>query len=98
MKDLNDRQTAVLIVVSILINLVGKYTAVALGLPLWLDAVGTILTAFYLGPVCGAIVGASVNIIYGLQDPLSLAYLLVNIITGAAVGVAAQRGCFSNFF
>ena len=98
MKDLNDRQTAVLVVVSILINLVGKYTAYALGLPLWLDAVGTILTAFYLGPVCGAIVGASVNIIYGLQDPLSLAYLLVNIITGVAVGMASQRGCFSNFF
>ena len=51
---------------------------------LWLDSLGTALSAYALGPVCGAIVGVSVNVIYGLL--YSGMYMIYGVIS-ALLGV-----------
>lgn len=71
--------TAVFVIFCIVINYFGKTFAVSCQLPLWLDSVGTVLTAYVLGPVCGAIVGATNNILYGMQDPVAYIYILLPV-------------------
>lgn len=84
--------------ICILINYVGKIVAVNLELPLWLDSIGTAICAYIYGPVCGAIVGVSVNVIYGLEDSMVFIYSVVNLATGIIIGIAAKKGKFNSFF
>ena len=55
-----------IVVASIFLNYAGKMFGEACNLPFWLDSFGTVLIAYLLGPVCGAIVGISLNIVYGI--------------------------------
>lgn len=98
MREKKAYQVVLLIVCSIIVNAVGKNIAVYLRLPIWLDAVGTIYTAYLLGPVCGAIVGFSSNIVYSLLTSSSLVYCLVNTGIGIIVGVLAKKRMFDNLF
>lgn len=82
----------------ILVNFVGKRSADINELPLWLDSFGTIFAAYSLGPVSGAIVGCSTNIIYYFWDPNSLAYAITSIFIGISFGLAARRRYFDSFF
>jgi len=85
--------TLVLIPVGIAVNFVGKYVAQALRLPLWLDSIGTVLTAFIAGPWVGALTGALNNIIYGLTvDPVSFWYFITSVGIGLVAGVMARLG------
>ncbi|MBP3886564.1 MAG: ECF transporter S component [Cellulosilyticum sp.] len=81
----------VLIPAAVAINYIGKLFAGMLKLPLWLDAIGTVLSALLAGPIVGAICGAINNIIYGLtMDPVSFVYALSSIGIGLAVGIFAR--------
>lgn len=90
--------TGVFVVFCILLNYFGKTFAVCCNLPLWLDSIGTVLSAYLLGPVCGAIVGATNNILYGMQDPVAYVYAITSILIGIIVGVSAKRRFFDSFF
>ena len=63
MKHKKDFETGLLIVVCILINYVGKMAAERLALPIWMDSIGTVFSAYVFGPLCGAIVGMTVNML-----------------------------------
>ena len=76
----------------ILINCIGKYAAAKMQLPLWLDSFGTVCSAYALGPVCGGIVGAATNVIYGFSHPVSCIYAITNVALGILVGHCAARG------
>lgn len=52
--------------VAVAMNIVLGIITSALGIPLYLDTLGTVLSAAILGPVPGIIVGALSNIITGL--------------------------------
>ena len=80
MKKYKDYQIILLTIFCILLNFGGKLLAEKLQLPLWLDSFGTILMAYAIGPFCGAIVGASGNILYGFLDPVSFAYSIIKIV------------------
>jgi energy-coupling factor transport system substrate-specific component len=84
-----------LIPVGIAINYVGKSLAQAVSFPLYLDSIGTILTAALAGPWVGAITGLFTNLIYGVTiRPTSAPYGIVNAAFGLVVGYAAYRGWF----
>lgn len=91
-------QIAMFVAVCILINYFGKSIATSMQLPLWLDSFGTVLAAYVLGPVCGAIVGLTNNIIYGFQDPIAYLYGLTSIAIGIAAGLFAKRKYFEDVF
>lgn len=98
MKKCKGRHIVLLVVLGILVNLVGKYIANILDLPLWLDSFGTVCAAYILGPVSGAAVGLSANLIYGMYSHSSYIYGLTNIAIGIIVGISARKGRFRKVF
>ncbi len=73
-------------------NIVLGIITSALGIPLYLDTLGTVLSAAILGPVPGIIVGALSNIITGLIYSVSdIPFCLVNMAVGLIVGLVAKK-------
>ncbi|MCE5172177.1 ECF transporter S component [Paenibacillus profundus] len=88
----------VLIPVAVGINYIGKLFAGVLKLPLWLDAIGTVLSSMLAGPVIGGLSGLINNIIYGLtMDPISFVYALTSVFIGLAAGIMAHKGWISSW-
>ncbi len=98
MKKYKDYQIILLAFFSILLNFGGKILAEKFKLPLWLDSFGTFLMAYVAGPFCGAIVGATGNILYGFINPISFAYSLTSISIALVVGYLAKHGWMKNLF
>lgn len=82
----------------LILNCGGKALAEFLGLPLWLDALGTVFAAYALGPFCGAVIGAATNIIYGIYSPIAFLYVLTNISVGIIVGIFEKKGLLKDLF
>ena len=78
--------------IAIAANIVLGIVTSALKLPLYMDTLGTILTAVLVGPLPGAAVGALTNIItgfiYNLQD---IPFLLVNVAVALVSGFMAKK-------
>ncbi|MBG9795172.1 membrane protein [Paenibacillus dendritiformis] len=88
----------VLIPVAVGINYIGKLFAGVLKLPLWLDAIGTVLASMLAGPVIGGLSGLINNIIYGLtMDPISFVYALTSVFIGLVAGIMASKGWISSW-
>lgn len=85
-------QIIILVLFCMVTNVGGRVIADSLTLPLWADCFGTFLAAYALGPVCGAIVGVSGNILHGLINPISFIYALTSVFIAVIVGVMARRG------
>lgn len=99
MKNQKSYLVSLFIAICIIINYLGKIISSHFCLPVWLDSLGTVLTAYTLGPVCGAIVGVSVNIIYALiNSPLHIWYCFVSIALGFTVGHCAKKGFINTIF
>ena len=78
--------------VAVAMNIVLGIITSALGIPLYLDTLGTVLSAAILGPVPGIIVGALSNIITGLIYSVSdIPFCLVNMAVGLIVGRNTNR-------
>ena len=72
------------------LNIGGKILAVWLELPIWADSFGTVLSAYFAGPICAAIVGLTGNLAYCLFNRLSAAYSVTSIALGIIIGIAAK--------
>lgn len=82
--------------VCVAMNIVLGIITSALGIPLYLDTLGTVLSAALIGPVPGIIVGALSNIITGLIYSVSdIPFCLVNMAVGLVVGLAAKKFKFT---
>ena len=86
------------VIFCLILNCGGKALAELFKLPLWLDAVGTVFAAYAMGPVCGAIIGAATNIIYGIYSPIAFLYVLTNISVGIIVGIFEKKGILKDLF
>lgn len=74
-----------LIVSSTALNLLGFWLVATLGIPLYLDMLGTAIVAMVLGPWAGVAVAIATNLLgSSITDSSSLAFILVNV-TGALV-------------
>ena len=87
-----------LTVVSILLNLAGKWIALHWQLPLWMDCCGTVIAAYILGPVGGAAAGLAANVIYGVFNGTSQIYGLTSVAVGLIVGFAARKKKLETLF
>ena len=82
--------------VAVAMNIVLGIITAALGIPLYLDTLGTVLSAVLFGPVPGMIVGALSNIITGLIYSVSdIPFCLVNMAVGLVVGLAVKKFKFT---
>jgi energy-coupling factor transport system substrate-specific component len=75
------------------LNIVGGYINTVLNLPIFLDMIGTMVTAVILGPWWGALVGAVTNIVNSfISGPISLPFALCNVVGALVWGYANQWG------
>lgn len=85
----------VLIPIGVGINIVVGSIIQTLKLPLFLDAIGTLLVAIFAGPWVAVIVGGLTNVVIGFTvGPQLIPFALVNISFALVVGYMAQRGWF----
>ncbi|HEX5003690.1 MAG TPA: ECF transporter S component [Gemmatimonadales bacterium] len=85
-----------LVPAAIAINLVVGGLVNAVGLPLYLDSIGTILATVLAGPAVGMVVGAIGQLLFGLLYgyqwiPFGLIQLLIALLAGAAAARAGFR-------
>ncbi|HIS48160.1 MAG TPA: ECF transporter S component [Candidatus Scybalocola faecigallinarum] len=82
-----------LIAFGMVMNIVGAFLAMNLRLPIYLDSIGTAVTAAFLGPVAGAITGFFGSICSGfLFDVYSFYYAPAQILTGLMGGWLFSSG------
>ncbi len=86
--------TLALIGVGVLINRLISWLGSLLGLPLYLDSVGTMFVAAVSGVCPGMFVGFITNMLGGLSDTSTFYYGTINVLIAGITGVAANRGYF----
>lgn len=68
-------QSLALIVIAIAINMIGGQLISMLKLPVFLDSIGTLISAVLLGPIVGMLTGLLTNVLWGLlTDPIAAAF------------------------
>lgn len=88
-----------LIALAIVINIVGSYIALGLHLPIYLDSIGTIMTAILLGPFYGLFPGVLSALITGMtSDIYALYYMPVGIVLGVMTGFVFQKNKSNKLF
>lgn len=88
------RRSAVIIIVSVVMNYLLFLFTSALNLPIRLDDTGTVYSALLLGPVAGVVVGVVQALIlagfyYGWAGGLNL---IVSVVLALIAGIAGRRG------
>lgn len=94
----NAAYTVILIVIGVVINRVINTLAGAVGLPLYLDSIGTMFAAVVGGLFPGMFVGFITNMLGGLSDTSTFYYGTINVLIALIAGVAADRGYFNKFY
>ena len=84
---------------AVVINIVGGFIAIALKLPIFIDTIGTFLSAFLFGPIGGMLTGIVTSLINGLTfDPYSLYFMPVQLIIGLVSGICYKKNLFKGKF
>ena len=96
-KDLG-KLTLFLIPIGIAVNFIGGQIAILLRLPLYLDAIGTIVIGAICGMWPGIIVGLVSNILNSISSPITLFYAILNILFGIAAAWLSKKGVFKVFW
>ncbi|MEE1200235.1 MAG: hypothetical protein U0L09_06255 [Christensenellales bacterium] len=88
--------------IGVAVNFVGAQLTTLLKLPIFLDCIGTLLTAMLAGPWIGAITGVLTNIVNSVTNPAGLWFSVVNAAIGLTAGFLSRanmwrgkRGVFS---
>lgn len=85
----------VLIPVAVGINVVGGALTNALRIPLFLDAIGTLLLAILAGPLVAAVGGILTNVVLSVvRSPTMLPFALTQAAMALVAGYLAMRGWF----
>lgn len=92
-----DKLSLFLIPIGIAVNFIGGQLALLLKLPLYLDAIGTIVVGALCGYIPGIIVGLVSNVLNSISDPITLFYAILNILFGITAAYLSQKGVFKSF-
>ena len=87
-----------LVVGCILINFLGARLAALLGLPIYLDTIGTILAAAMGGYLPGIVVGIVTNLVNSLPDPGMAYYGSMNVLIAFAAAILYRKGYFKKLW
>lgn len=93
-----DKLTLFLIPIGVAVNFIGGQLAILLKLPLYLDAIGTIVVGALCGGIPGAIVGLVSNILNSITSPITLFYGLLSIAFGLMAGFFSKHKVFLSFW
>ena len=87
-------RTIAVIPVALVLNIVIGQVVGAVGVPLYLDSVGTVLVAALAGPVAGLATGTLSSVVWGLLNPAALPFAAVAGATGWLAGWFIRAGAF----
>lgn len=88
-------KTLVLVALCIAVNIALGQVVSTLKLPVFLDAIGTILAALLMGPWVGMLTGLCTNLIWGLiSGPVAAAFAPVSMAIGLTAGLLGRYGLF----
>lgn len=85
------------IAVGILLNVVGKQLNTLIGLPFYLDNIGTILTAAAGGYIPCVTVGFFTNIINGISSPVTTYYCIISVFIAVAAVWCMKKKLLNRF-
>lgn len=91
MKKWNMPAFCLLLILCLGINYFGSMLAAALGLPVWLDSIGTVLVAYMCGPFIGAITGLTTNLLFYMIIGHNWIYAIVSIWIALIVGLMSMK-------
>ena len=80
------------------LNYAGSTLSNAHSWPLWLDSAGTMFCAYLFGPVCGAIVGLTTNLLFYIASGDPWYYCAVSVGIAVVVGLAGKKRSLDTFF
>ena len=92
------KKRILIVVVSIVLNVIGRYLAIRFKLPAYMNLGGTILTAYLVGPIVGtitAILSCAFCSIISLSDWY---YLIADISVAIAAGLIAKHNKYFDGF
>lgn len=91
---------AIMIPIGVAINYIGGLIASSLGLPIYMDSIGTVIVAAIMGPWIGAISGALYNVVSGLigGNIPGMLFAICNIGSGLIVGYMSRFGLFKKWW
>ena len=98
MKKWKSYQICIFVLACILLNFAGRELAAHFEMPLWLDSLGTVLTAFAGGPICGSIVGITGNLLYSMSADTTAVYALTGIAVAFTVGLGTKYKAMKTLF
>ena len=84
--------------IGVVINLCGGSLASKLNLSLFLDTIGTVLTAALGGYLPAILAGLITNILKSMFDPPSIYYGFLNVLIAITAGFVAQKGWFKKWY
>lgn len=91
--------TIAMIPVAIALNIVIGQIVAVIGLPIYVDSIGTVLVAAIAGPAAGVVTGILTNVIWGLTlSPIALPFAVVQVVIGVLAGYAARWGMFRRWY
>ena len=95
--DEKKRYDIIVFFIGIMVNIVFTYIVLIFKIPfLFMDSIGTILTAVVIGPIAGALVGIFTNIIFSFTiDYLNIHFAIVNAIIGLSAGFISKKYDFN---
>lgn len=88
------RNILLLMLVGLLLNVIPAKLAIFFGIPLFLDSLGTVLTAMLGGYLPAVIVGFSVNAINGIAEPVAMYYGVLSVLIAMLATFLFRRGFF----
>ena len=83
-----------LIAIAFLVNIIPSKIAIALGIPVFIDSIGTILAGMLGGTLPAVIVGFCSNAFNSISDLPTLYYGIISILIGAMAAIFQQKGYF----
>ncbi len=84
------------ILLCLALNWAGDQLVSRLNWPVWLDSVGTVLSACLLGPAAGAVIGATSNLLGHILYGIPWFYALISVLIAYIVGIAARKGLLNS--
>lgn len=91
-------RTIAIIPVALVLNIVVGEIIGSIGVPLYIDSVGTILVAAIAGPIAGLATGTLSSVVWGLLNPAALPFAAVSAATGFLAGWAINKGAFKKWW
>ncbi|MEH7176862.1 ECF transporter S component [Neobacillus vireti] len=85
-----------LIPIGVAINVVISQLVQVLRIPLYLDAIGTMLVAMIAGPWVGMVTGGLTNVIKSIFAPTELPFAIVSMVIGLTVGYFSIKKMFTS--